>query len=343
MAASGAAAALGGGAIPGEWSDANQKVLVKLEREFRGRSHAQLLSRLRLELPGVPAVLIEARIEKLQRQRSYALRRRAMVAAWEARRGALVRSARQLLQELAESEGRLILKREERKQLDERRAELKSTLKVLEGIRAQREAEKAEQKAAEEERQAALDEAQRAKDEADRSHKKALLATYHQEQAAMAREAALAKLEEEEIKQAERVAQAEYNLKRVQHRIEMENEKRQAQIEKEEHERLLGEEHAMKLMRFHEKVLASLNVPDDPTRVFKDTAATAAQPHAKGGLFPVHGYADETLMKDVRFKLGHALRNAGIHDSDYARQMLNSKQFVRPSRPDAVVSNITFG
>ena len=266
-----------------------------------------------------------------------------MVVAWEARRGALVRSARHLLQELAASEGRLLLEREERKLLDARRKELKSTLKVLEGIRAQREAEKAEQQAAEEERRLALEEATRAKEEADRTHKKALLATYHQEQAEMAREQALAKLEEEEAKQAERVAQAEYNLKRVQHRIDIENEKRKAQLEAAELERIRDEEHAMKLMRFHEKVLESLNVPDDPTRVFQPTAATSAQPMAQGGLFTVTGYADETLMKDVRFKLGHALRNAGIHGTDYARQILTSKQFVQPSRPDAVVSNFTFG
>ena len=35
-------------------------------------------------------------------------------------------------------------------------------------------------------------------------------------------------------------------------------------------------------------------------------------------LFPVYGYADETLMKDMRFKLGHALRNAGLNGTDYA-------------------------
>lgn len=142
---------------------------------------------------------------------------------------------------------------------------------------------------------------------------------------------------------ARKLAQAEHNLRRVQFRNEEAEKRKRAKQEAAEHERLLGEEHAMKLMRFHEKVLASLNVADDPDRIFRGTAATSAQQQAKEELFPVYGYADETLMKDMRFKLGHALRNAGIHGTDYARQVLTSEAFNKPSRPDATVSNFSLG
>ena len=57
-------------------------------------------------------------------------------------------------------------------------------------------------------------------------------------------------------------------------------------------------------------------------------------------LFPVYGYADETLMKDMRFKLGHALRNAGLNGTEYARDILTDKCWGGPSRPDAAISNI---
>lgn len=40
------------------------------------------------------------------------------------------------------------------------------------------------------------------------------------------------------------------------------------------------------------------------------------------GLFPTHGYDCATLFKNARFKLGIALRNAGLHSTDYARQAL---------------------
>ena len=64
---------------------------------------------------------------------------------------------------------------------------------------------------------------------------------------------------------------------------------------------------------------------------------------AREELFPVYGYADDTLMKDMRFKLGHALRNAGLNGTDYARDLLKSERWGGPNRPDAVVTNFSLG
>ena len=101
------------------------------------------------------------------------------------------------------------------------------------------------------------------------------------------------------------------------------------------------------MQRVREQVLATLNVQNDP---YKPTAASAAEHlvqslgEKREKLFPLHGYADETLMKDVRFKLGHALRNAGLNGTQYARELLSDhKRWGGPSRPDAVVSNFQFG
>ena len=57
----------------------------------------------------------------------------------------------------------------------------------------------------------------------------------------------------------------------------------------------------------------------------------------------MYGYADETLMKDMRFKLGHALRNAGLNGTEYARDLLKNERWNKPSRPDAVVTTFSFG
>jgi hypothetical protein len=214
---------------------------------------------------------------------------------------------------------------------------------VLEQAKAHREAAaQAEAKAAAE-RAAALLEAQQAKLEAERAHKKALIAQYQQQQEEKHREEAAKALEEAAALMAEKLAVADYNLKRVEFRNEEAERRRKAKAEAEEHERLLGEEKLLRLQQFHERVVASLHVPDDPERIFQDTAATSAQTQARNELFPVYGYADETLMKDVRFKLGHALRNAGMHGTDYARQILTSERFNKPSRPDATVSNFSLG
>ena len=331
----------GGGRAGAAWGEADRGRLAKLEREFRGRSRAALLSRLRLELPHIPPNVIEAQLERLGRRRAYASRRRAMVLQWESRKAALASSARQLLHEHRVSAGKMLLRREEREALAARRRELHATLEVLERAKARREAEAAAEARAAAEVAAALVEAQRAKAEAERAHKKALIARYQEEQQECARLEAVKALEAEADAQAARLERAEHNLRRVQFRIELEERKRAARAEQREHERLIGEAHALQMQRFREHAIAQLGVESDPARATGPTAASSAPPVSHEELFPVTGYADETLMKDMRFKLGHALRNAGLNGTDYARQLLTSSRFGGPTRPDTI-SNIPF-
>ena len=88
-----------------------------------------------------------------------------------------------------------------------------------------------------------------------------------------------------------------------------------------------------RLQRVTELALAQLNVQRDPARAVGPTAASTAPQQAREELFPVHGYADETLMKDMRFKIGHALRNAGLNGTEYARQVCGRSGRARIRRP----------
>lgn len=36
-------------------------------------------------------------------------------------------------------------------------------------------------------------------------------------------------------------------------------------------------------------------------------------------LFSLHGYSDQTVTSDARFRVAMALRNIGLHTTDYAR------------------------
>uniref|UniRef100_A0A7S2GMU0 Uncharacterized protein n=1 Tax=Haptolina brevifila TaxID=156173 RepID=A0A7S2GMU0_9EUKA len=142
---------------------------------------------------------------------------------------------------------------------------------------------------------------------------------------------------------AQKLIEAEYNLKRVQYRIELHDEREKLRAEQAKHERLIGEEQALRLQRVREKAIAALNVTNDPERATGPTAASQAEAFNRDELFPVHGYADATLMKDMRFKLGHALRNAGLNGTEYARELLcDPKRFGGARRPDAFVSNVPF-
>jgi hypothetical protein len=52
----------------------------------------------------------------------------------------------------------------------------------------------------------------------------------------------------------------------------------------------------------------------------------------------VDGYTTQTLMKDQRFRLGMALRDAGLHDTDYARDAMRRLPAGTVARPDMLTT-----
>ena len=51
-------------------------------------------------------------------------------------------------------------------------------------------------------------------------------------------------------------------------------------------------------------------------------------------LFTLHGYRDDAVTSDPRFRVAAALQRAGLTNSLYARQMLASVPPSHPPRPD---------
>ena len=51
-------------------------------------------------------------------------------------------------------------------------------------------------------------------------------------------------------------------------------------------------------------------------------------------LFPLHGYTADTVMADPRVKLEHALREAGLHTTSYARHVISNAMPPHPPRRD---------
>lgn len=49
---------------------------------------------------------------------------------------------------------------------------------------------------------------------------------------------------------------------------------------------------------------------------------------------PVHGYFDERLFQDQRFRIGEALRAAGLHTTNYGRRVLTDIKSTVPTRSD---------
>ena len=317
--------------------------LAKLERDFQGRGRAALLERAVIELPGLSAEQIESRLDRRARKRGYAQRRRGLLVAWEARRQAAGRSARVLLQEQAATEGREQVQRGEAEALEAHRQALQAELMVLEQAKAAREAEEAVERKERETLQEAVAEARLRRADAERAHKRALIEQYRAEKAEISEiEAARALATAAEAEQ-ERLQQAERNLDRVQFRAEQLQHRQQLAAVQREAERVAAEETAKRLQRVRDNVVASMNIASDPARVAQATAASAALTQPRVELFRVNGYSEQTLMRDMRYKLSIALSNAGLTQTNYGRQVLTSAALGAPSRPDAIESSIKLG
>ena len=55
-------------------------------------------------------------------------------------------------------------------------------------------------------------------------------------------------------------------------------------------------------------------------------------------LFTLHGYHDDAVTSDPRFRVAVALQQAGLLDTVYARQVLTSLPPTRQPRPDQMSS-----
>ncbi|EDO45780.1 predicted protein, partial [Nematostella vectensis] len=125
------------------------------------------------------------------------------------------------------------------------------------------------------------------------------------------------------------------------------NEKLHFEKEKEE-ARQRAHEAALEAEREKEQRLDSLremvqvHVENDPERVFKQTEATLArlasaydeETELQKPLFTVYGYEDRKVSSDPRLKVEQALRNAGLHSTDYARRILATVKPPQQPRKD---------
>ncbi len=73
----------------------------------------------------------------------------------------------------------------------------------------------------------------------------------------------------------------------------------------------------------HLLVVQSPSPPFPPPLLQASLARGLAHQDAELGLqrplFPLHGFSDQTVTSDTRFKVALALRNVGLHETEYAR------------------------
>ncbi|CCW63552.1 unnamed protein product [Phytomonas sp. EM1] len=141
------------------------------------------------------------------------------------------------------------------------------------------------------------------------------------------------RLQEEEAEKAERMEQ---NSKRVayrQHKYAEKVEHRQA-LEKELLDLKQKKEKAMQ--RFLASIERQIGVQSDPKRLIKATESSA-QAHtyvtfAAAAQNKIPGYTDDEIMHDPRMKLYHALLEAGLHKTEYGREVASRGFRIPPAQ-----------
>ncbi|XP_031548675.1 coiled-coil domain-containing protein 148-like [Actinia tenebrosa] len=191
----------------------------------------------------------------------------------------------------------------------------------------------------EKEEKASLKAAQ-AKQKQKREKIKEKIKTYEEQKMKEAEEAALRerqRLEELQIKLAE---QAELDKERVKFREERLKEKEILKKQALEEAMEAEKEKERRLDKLREQV--EVHVEADPERVLRPTQATQARQASvyddelelQHPLFNVYGYEDRKVSSDPRLRVEQALRNAGLHQSEYARKILTHVQPPQQPRKD---------
>ncbi|KAK0134895.1 Coiled-coil domain-containing protein 148 [Merluccius polli] len=270
----------------------------------------------------------------------------ALARGWQRDRGELLTRALEVLEEARRHhQGELDLHREHRLQL-ETCARLRDTLQQW---RAQQEVVSQQEAAMAARRQEKEEEllGQKRENEASmRSHQRDQLKEFYWRQ--QERRERLEKRDEERQAQLRRTMeeQARRDKERVRYREEAlqvrrrEREALELQQQREQEER----QTRLEALRTQVAVVAEA----DPERMMGQTEAWRSRQQKDGvgllkPLYNINTYTDSQIVSDPRVRVELALREAGLHETRYARQVLSDIQPPRPPRRDTVSANLTSG
>ena len=343
--------------IPGEWfgrggwtaseHDAFVRMLAEAERSAGGKGTAAVLEALAVRLPSRTRDELREHLGWTAGRRRYARETRAARDGEARAKGELLR---RLEHELAASAAHgarkaagaaaALSQEATRRRLHDRLARERADRSAA----AEKEAFvlEAERFAA-----AAAEAAREARHLAERLVSKARAEVRREEQSVAAEEAERAAAVAEAARARAREAEAAANRLRVDFRRQEEARKAEERRVREEAALLEEEDRERRLARLRESV-APVGITRDPQRAIAATAASAASDGALalvaetaeaafGGR--VHGYTTDHLMKDQRFRMSEALRDAGMGGTVHGARAMAAAAPYRPPRPDAMTTN----
>ncbi|KAF5840245.1 hypothetical protein DUNSADRAFT_17348 [Dunaliella salina] len=323
----------------GQWPEDEHSWFMSMRERYwremgpRGASREALMKKLASMMPKYSLADLLAHDEWHQKHKLLLRKRHGLIEAWRRERAqfledstAVLQEATQLAVERAETAAERLVHELTRERVNE---ELK-VLRIAAAEQAEMDAaSKAEAEAqAEKERAAAMEAFQ-----AEQAAKREVVAAYKREleqrEAQLAAAAAARAAEQEQL----RAQLAPYHKARTEAR-KMEYKSKQ-ETRKQALEAAAAEERARAARLDKLRELVAPHVEADPSRVLLPTEASMGVDEKGGAAFKeINGYTVDQLYRDQRFKVMEALQSAGLHQTNYARQVITAMPAAKPTRPD---------
>ncbi|KAG8344033.1 hypothetical protein TRVL_05139 [Trypanosoma vivax] len=285
-----------------------------------------IYDRVQQSMPGVSLESVRAAVDEVVRQKQERLLVRSLTLQYKRRSSELLRSFEKALvadEEIAKVVNCMC---EEARLREERRKEKHEELEQLRAIReaknlAQQEADEARAKVERERQQKIL----RIREAEFQERLRQLQLYQEQQKELQEKENAIkqALAEEEAMKKA---LQSEQNAKRVAERQKEYQEKCRLRKERQHELEKLKTAREKTLEAFFKGIEQRLGVACDPERVMRGTASSmqseAFVPFAEAARYVLHGYSEDDVQRDPRFRLQLALLEAGLHKTAYGREVI---------------------
>ncbi|XP_056007990.1 coiled-coil domain-containing protein 148-like isoform X2 [Ostrea edulis] len=330
--------------LHGGWSEEDHFCfLVNYDQYPRDLNNRRklILDRLRRHLPHKARHELVAHEEWCEANKYFHERKRALVVAWRKGRSELMNKARSTFIEVEIAKELAEVKAEYSREQKKIREELYQ--KVRKWREQKLEAMMLQQKIDERNREEALEQhrLEEEREKKRRTHEKEQIQKFIDEKAEKRRQQAIR--DQERMEELRRLMEEQMvvDKERVEYRkeqLDMKIEERKVKEEKKAEEEI-EKERRLEALREQVRVIAEF----DPVRMMQDTKAWQAKNsnneedeeiNIQKPLFEINTFNSKQITTDPRMRLEAKLREAGLHTSPYARQVLAAAPPPQPPRRD---------
>jgi len=328
----------------GAWPEELHKRFVLAFRQSRSQGHQHLMERLALEFQQE-----NLSREEIQAHVAWYRGLGALCAQALALRDGVKERQEEVLSKLGEDVARTrrtLMQREiEQRELDafqRRREDLQRRLNELRELHSEEERARAALARVEEDKQRQMDAERRQREEARRMEIRAQLQQFKEVRDALAKQRAEEEARRRAEEEQERMRRMGENAERVNYRKDELNRKRAAEEAKQRELELDAERRLEALARLAASVPYYDRILNCKANVLKTTVAVtqhadgfrpadASMPVAYRGDAAMHGFDTKRVFSDAKFRIGLALRAAGVAHTKYAGHVVRSMAAARPA------------